>query len=198
MKKFAVAIISLALVASTAASAKTRKHHRHHHRHHLATAVQAQPVSPLASFFGEAVANPRPDRRNQRRQRAAVQPQASSPAFLFAGAAIAGDLVSRARAHLGQTAAQVGVRRSLWCGAFLNKVAGGGTGSDLAKSWLAKPRTGPRVGAVAVMGRGRGGHVGIVSGFDGAGNPIIISGNHNRRVAESVYPKGRVIAYVMP
>ena len=123
-----------------------------------------------------------------------------APSFvpIYAIAAVGGDLVARARNHLGQTAAQVGVRRNLWCGAFLNKVAGGGTGSDLAKSWLAKPRTSPRVGAVAVMGRGRGGHVGIVSGFDGAGNPIIISGNHNRRVAETVYPKGRVIAYVTP
>jgi uncharacterized protein (TIGR02594 family) len=196
MKKLAVAVISLALVASTAASAKPRKHHRQHHRHH-AVKAQPQPVSPLAALFGATVAEPRSERR-QRRQRGAAQ-EATSPAAIFAGAAaIGGDLVSRARAHLGQTAAQVGVRRNLWCGAFLNKIAGGGTGSDLAKSWLAKPRTGPRVGAIAVMGRGRGGHVGVVSGFDGAGNPIIISGNHNRRVGESVYPKGRVIAYVAP
>ena len=30
------------------------------------------------------------------------------------------------------------------------------------------------------------------------GNPIIVSGNHGHRVAESVYPRGRVYAYVMP
>ena len=30
------------------------------------------------------------------------------------------------------------------------------------------------------------------------GNPIIVSGNHNRTVAESVYPRGRIAAYVMP
>ena len=48
------------------------------------------------------------------------------------------------------------------------------------------------------MGRNGGGHVGVVSGVDANGNPIIISGNHNRRVAESVYPKGRIITYVMP
>jgi uncharacterized protein (TIGR02594 family) len=199
MKKLAVAIISLALVASTAASAKPRKHHRHHRHHHHAMAVQ-QPASPISSFFGAtAAAEPRSYRRHQRRGRVAVRPQPSSFGSAFAGAAIGGDLVSRARNYLGQTAAQVGVRRNLWCGAFLNKVAGGGTGSDLAKSWLAKPRTSPRVGAIAVMGRGRGGgHVGVVSGFDGSGNPIIISGNHNRRVGEAVYPKSRVIAYVTP
>ncbi|MGB3445073.1 MAG: TIGR02594 family protein, partial [Xanthobacteraceae bacterium] len=29
-------------------------------------------------------------------------------------------------------------------------------------------------------------------------NPIIVSGNHGRKVAEAVYPRGRVYAYVMP
>ena len=49
------------------------------------------------------------------------------------------------------------------------------------------------------MSRGRrGGHVGVVSGIDANGNPIVVSGNHGRRVAESVYPRGRVYAYVMP
>jgi hypothetical protein len=48
------------------------------------------------------------------------------------------------------------------------------------------------------MGRRGGGHVGVVSGIDPAGNPIIISGNHNHEVAESVYPRGRIYAYVMP
>ncbi|RYX89847.1 MAG: TIGR02594 family protein, partial [Bradyrhizobiaceae bacterium] len=28
--------------------------------------------------------------------------------------------------------------------------------------------------------------------------PIIVSGNHGNRVAESTYSKGRVYAYVMP
>jgi uncharacterized protein (TIGR02594 family) len=59
--------------------------------------------------------------------------------------------------------------------------------------------SGPQVGAIAVMSRGkRGGHVGVVSGIDASGNPIIISGNHGRRVAESTYSRGRIYAYVMP
>ena len=58
---------------------------------------------------------------------------------------------------------------------------------------------GPQVGAIAVMSRGkRGGHVGVVSGIDKRGNPIIISGNHNKKVAEAVYPRERIYAYVMP
>jgi uncharacterized protein (TIGR02594 family) len=59
--------------------------------------------------------------------------------------------------------------------------------------------SGPQVGAIAVMGRrGGGGHVGVVSGIDRRGNPIIVSGNHGHRVAESVYPRGRIYAYVVP
>jgi hypothetical protein len=37
-----------------------------------------------------------------------------------------------------------------------------------------------------------------VSGVDASGNPVVISGNHNRMVAESVYPRSRILAYVMP
>lgn len=76
-----------------------------------------------------------------------------------------------------------------------------GTGSDAAASFAkyGKRVSGPRVGAIAVMSRGRrGGHVGVVSGIDAKGNPIIISGNHGNRVAEAVYPKSRIYAYVLP
>jgi len=75
------------------------------------------------------------------------------------------------------------------------------TGSDMARSFASYGRrvSGPQVGAIAVMSRGRGGgHVGVVSGLDGRGNPIVVSGNHGHRVAESVYSKSRIYAYVMP
>jgi uncharacterized protein (TIGR02594 family) len=73
--------------------------------------------------------------------------------------------------------------------------------SDLAKSFASYGRrvSGPQVGALAIMSRGRGGgHVGVVSGVDAKGNVIVVSGNHNNTVAESVYPRGRIFAYVMP
>lgn len=57
---------------------------------------------------------------------------------------------------------------------------------------------GPQVGAIAVMGRRGGGHVGVVSGIDANGNPIIVSGNHNHTVAEAVYRASRIQAYVLP
>jgi uncharacterized protein (TIGR02594 family) len=111
-------------------------------------------------------------------------------------------LVSEARKYLGTNPTK---RRRLWCATFMNfvlhKVGYSGTNSDAARSFaqygerIAKPE----VGAIAVLTRGkRGGHVGVVSGVDAHGNPVIISGNHNKRVGESVYPRSRVIAYVKP
>jgi hypothetical protein len=48
------------------------------------------------------------------------------------------------------------------------------------------------------MARRGGGHVGIVSGIDARGNPIVISGNYGHRVAEASISRGRIYAYVMP
>ena len=56
----------------------------------------------------------------------------------------------------------------------------------------------PQVGAIAVMGRRGGGHVGIISGIDAQGNPIMISGNNGNRVREAPISRGRIYAYVMP
>ncbi len=111
-------------------------------------------------------------------------------------------LIAEARRYMGTNPT---TRRSLWCGAFMNLVlerTGHARGpSDLAKSFASYGTrvSGPQVGAIAVMSRGpTGGHVGVVSGVDPNGNPIVISGNHNDRVAEVVYPRSRIIAYVMP
>jgi uncharacterized protein (TIGR02594 family) len=95
-------------------------------------------------------------------------------------------------------------RRTLWCARFMNMVlhqAGyRGTGSDAARSFASYGRRvpGPRVGAIAVMARRGGGHVGVVSGIDRKGNPIVISGNYGHRVAEASISRGRIYAYVMP
>ena len=111
-------------------------------------------------------------------------------------------LVEQARRYIGGNPTGMG---ALWCARFMNMVlersGHRGTGSNMASSFASYGRriSGPQVGAIAVMSRGkRGGHVGIVSGIDASGNPIIISGNHNRRVAEAKYSRNRVYAYVMP
>ena len=111
-------------------------------------------------------------------------------------------LVAEARRYLGTNPTG---RSSLWCAHFMNLVlersGHRNSGSNMARSFASYGTrvSGPQIGAIAVMSRGkRGGHVGVVSGIDAGGNPIIISGNHGRRVAESVYSRGRVYAYVMP
>lgn len=111
-------------------------------------------------------------------------------------------LVAEARKYMGTNPTD---RKRLWCATFMNMVlakAGySGTNSDAAKSFAQYGRriSEPRVGAIAVLTRGKnGGHVGVVSGVDANGNPIIISGNHNKRVGEATYARSRVIAYVMP
>ena len=111
-------------------------------------------------------------------------------------------LVSEARKYMGTNPTD---RKRLWCATFMNMVlakAGySGTNSDAAKSFAQYGRriSEPKIGAIAVLTRGKnGGHVGVVSGIDANGNPIIISGNHNKRVGEATYSRSRVIAYVMP
>jgi len=111
-------------------------------------------------------------------------------------------LVAEARRWLGTNPTS---RRTLWCARFMNfvlkRVGLSGTSSDMANSFASYGHrlSGPKVGAIAVMHRGRGGgHVGVVSGFDRRGNPIIISGNYGHRVAEATYTRGRIYAYVAP
>ncbi len=106
----------------------------------------------------------------------------------------------------GRTAKQLGLPTQLWCADFmnfvLNKAGGKGTKSRAARSFLdfGKRLDGPRVGAIAIMYRKgpNSGHVGVVRGTDGQGNPIVVSGNHGPTVTQSVYPKAKVMAYVMP
>ena len=112
------------------------------------------------------------------------------------------DVVSEARRYIGS--GNPTGRRSLWCARFMNMVlersGHHGTGSDLARSFASYGQrvSGPQVGAIAVMGRRGGGHVGVVSGIDANGNPIVVSGNNGHRVREATYSRGRIYAYVMP
>jgi len=106
----------------------------------------------------------------------------------------------------GRTAKQLGLPSQLWCADFMNFVlrsAGAkGTQSRAARSFLqfGKRLDGPRIGAIAIFYRKgpNNGHVGVVRGTDGEGNPIVVSGNHGPTVKESTYPKAKVIGYVMP
>jgi uncharacterized protein (TIGR02594 family) len=111
------------------------------------------------------------------------------------------NVVAEARRYLGGNPTS---RGSLWCARFMNMVlehtGHRGTGSDMASSFAhyGQRVSGPQVGAIAVMGRRGGGHVGIITGIDASGNPIMISGNNGNRVREAPVSRGRIYAYVMP
>ncbi len=137
--------------------------------------------------------------QSKRQARAAAR-HAATQAYAAAPAS-SSSLVAEARRYMGTNPTN---RRSLWCGAFMNMVlerTGHRGGGNLARGYASYGTrvSGPQVGAIAVMSRGRGGgHVGVVSGIDPSGNVIVVSGNHNNRVAESVYPRSRILAYVVP
>ena len=129
---------------------------------------------------------------------ATVTPAGGAMASSFSSS----NVVSEARRYLGGNPTG---RGSLWCARFMNMVLQHsgyrGTGSDMASSFAKYGQrvSGPQVGAIAVMSRGRrGGHVGVVTGIDAKGNPIMISGNNGNRVREAPVSRGRIYAYVMP
>ncbi|MBX9842036.1 MAG: TIGR02594 family protein [Xanthobacteraceae bacterium] len=126
----------------------------------------------------------------------------NDPGIELVGNAPGSRIVAEARRWIGTNPT---TRATLWCARFMNfvleRIGLPGTASDLAKSFASygKRLEGPKVGAIAVMNRGKsGGHVGVVSGFDKDGDPVIISGNYSRRVAEAVFDRSRIIAYVFP
>jgi uncharacterized protein (TIGR02594 family) len=131
-----------------------------------------------------------------------VHNDGNDPGIELVGNAPGSRIVAEARRWIGTNPT---TRPTLWCARFMNfvleRLGLPGTASDVAKSFASygKRLEGPKVGAIAVMNRGKGGgHVGVVSGFDKDGDPVIISGNHSRRVAEAVYDRSRIIAYVAP
>ncbi len=221
-KTFAVtAAIATAIVLTAFHSPAEARRYKHKTVRHSAAVVA--PVTPFGFSFDansagvqRAAYAPRGhyaqraryatrhvSRRGQRVARH-VAPAAQTSATSFAPMTGFGSsgLVEQARRYLGTNPTGMS---ALWCARFMNMVleksGHRGTGSNMASSFASYGRriSGPQVGAIAVMSRGkRGGHVGIVSGIDASGNPIIISGNYNRRVAEAKYSRNRVYAYVMP
>ncbi|MGL4260030.1 MAG: TIGR02594 family protein, partial [Afipia sp.] len=177
-------------IVALATPASARPHHgasRHYHAHHSKHHAK--------KHYGY--------RHHARRGRYAAAAAAETSTSQGFGGFGGSNVVAEARRYIGS--GNPTGRASLWCARFMNMVlersGHKGTGSDMARSFAGYGQriSGPQVGAIAVMSRGRrGGHVGIVSGIDAKGNPIVISGNHGHRVAEATYSRGRVYAYVMP
>jgi uncharacterized protein (TIGR02594 family) len=203
----ALALCSTAFAASVTPAA-ARSHHSsrrqahahdtgHHARRHYAVrrfhhmARQSRWDAGVAALRTSRVAN----------AYASVSPETFSSVSAMSGGFGSSDVVSEARRYLGGNPTG---RGSLWCARFMNLVlehtGHHGTGSDMASSFAGYGQrvSGPQVGAIAVMGRRGGGHVGIITGIDANGNPIMISGNNGNRVKEAAISRGRIYAYVMP
>jgi uncharacterized protein (TIGR02594 family) len=205
-------VVALALcaaaMAASATPASARSHHgasrheghragRRHISHHHAYRHRRHIARPSRWDAGMA----------QMQSRGFADTQASLPSRTASAATAtssgfgASDIVAEARRYLGGNPTG---RASLWCARFMNMVlqrsGHGGTGSDMARSFASYGQriAGPQVGAIAVMGRRGGGHVGVVSGIDANGNPILVSGNNRNRVVEAPISRGRIYAYVMP
>jgi uncharacterized protein (TIGR02594 family) len=196
-KKRATVLMCTVALAILTVPATARPAHKAKHVRHLAAQTAAVPQlvargglgdSPSAVATqptltaGEATQGSRRTRRGH-----------TGDAF---GGFTTNALVSQARAYMGTNPTG---RGRAWCGAFMDlvlKKTGHAGGGNLARGYARYGTrvSGPQVGAIAVMNS----HVGVVSGIDPNGNPIIVSGNHNRTVAESVYPRSRITAYVMP
>jgi uncharacterized protein (TIGR02594 family) len=175
--------------ATRHAHARHAVHHARryvHHRSHEATARAPRNERTVTS------------RRSRR--------FASAQAGLTSGVATPGfgssSLIDEARRYIGH--GNPTGRARLWCARFMNLVlertGHRGTGSDMASSFAhyGQRVSGPQVGAIAVMGRRGGGHVGVITGIDAQGNPIMISGNNGNRVRETPVSRGRIYAYVLP
>jgi uncharacterized protein (TIGR02594 family) len=203
----ALALFFAAVAAfSSPASARSHRHsaQRHAYVHH-------------AAYSAHRYHHDRHHARSSRFERSAAQLQAggfantqasydpnanTGAASMSSGFGGGSGLVSEARRYVGGNPTG---RGSLWCARFMNmvleKTGHHGTGSDMANSFAhyGTRVSGPQVGAIAVMSRGgRGGHVGIITGIDAQGNPIMISGNNGNRVREAPISRGRIYAYVMP
>ena len=204
LRLFALALCSAAIaVSATPASARSHhgagrharayhaghhaRHYAHRHYRHVARASRWDHGVAQMQAGGFADAN------------ATLTPTGGAAA---AAGFSSSNVVSEARRYIGGNPTG---RGSLWCARFMNMVLQHsgyrGTGSDMANSFshYGQRVSGPQVGAIAVMGRGRGGgHVGIITGIDAKGNPIMISGNNGNRVREAPISRGRIYAYVMP
>jgi uncharacterized protein (TIGR02594 family) len=161
------------------------RHYAHRHYRHVARASRWD--AGVAQMQAQGFANTN---------------ASAAPSGMVASAGFgSSNVVAEARRYLGGNPTG---RGRLWCARFMNMVLERsgyhGTGSDMARSFASYGQrvSGPQIGAIAVMGRRGGGHVGVVSGIDASGNPIVVSGNNGNRVREAVLSRSRIYAYVLP
>ena len=194
-QRMTILLCSAAIAALAGSAAARPAHHKAIDAVAHTGTADADARYPAATGAAPTAATEERASRHSRRRMTAAEAAQSHSNSAFAGFT-GNSVVEQARRYIGTNPTG---RSSLWCGAFMDMVlkqTGHAGGGNLAWGYsrYGTRVSGPQVGAIAVMH----GHVGVVSGVDANGNPIIVSGNHNHTVAEAVYPRGRISAYVMP
>jgi uncharacterized protein (TIGR02594 family) len=210
--RFPIVAVCSAAIVSLASPASARSHHgarhyarahqlRHYVANHFRHYVERHRGFRHYSRYFARSAPASDGLALMRAQRFANAYASIAPQNDISASSSSSNIVAEARRYIGGNPTD---RASLWCARFMNmvlqRIGLKGTGSDMASSFANYGHrvSGPQVGAIAVMYRRGGGHVGVVSGIDTNGNPILVSGNYGNRVREAVYPRGRIYAYVMP
>jgi uncharacterized protein (TIGR02594 family) len=195
-------LLAAGVIASAGLASPALAGHSHHRVHHFGDSREAQVRHHARHAAGVRHGHGvRRFARFERRRFASARRAHGSVVSESVGSSSYSSLVAEARRYLGGN--PTGWAHD-WCGRFMNLVlertGHRGTGSNFALSFARYGRrlSGPQVGAVAVMARRGGGHVGVVSGVLANGDVKVISGNHGHRVAESVYSRGRIVAFVLP
>jgi uncharacterized protein (TIGR02594 family) len=200
----ALALCSAALIASASPAAARSHHGTRRHAHYAGRHIRRHFAYrhyrhyARASRWDAGVAQTRADGSADANASLASGTGGMAASSGFGSSSI----VAEARRFIGT--GNPTSRATLWCARFMNMVLKDlgyrGTGSDAASSFASYGQRvpGPQVGAIAVMSRHGGGHVGVVSGIDAQGNPILVSGNSGNRVREAAVSRRRIYAYVMP
>lgn len=165
----------------------------------------------VAQLEGPLVADAK-RRKGREMGRALVQGGDVAPAMQVARDVIGMNETEQAEAltqYLRSGGASIDPRKTAWCAAFVNatlaKAGNGGTGSNMARSFLewGTAVKEPQVGDVVVLERGKPpfGHVGFFAGFAPDGSVQILGGNQGGSahgggaVKVSSYPASKVLGY---
>src|SRR3954453_20952350 len=185
LRLIALALCSASIaVAATPASARSHhgagrharayraghhaRHYVHHHRRHLARVSRWDRGVAQMQAKGFAGADAAfTDTNSTLTGTGGTAASASASSFSAGSSFGSPGIVAEARRYIGGNPTG---RGSLWCARFMNMVLQHsgykGTGSDAARSFASYGQrvSGPQVGAIAVMARRGGGHVGIITG----------------------------------
>ena len=200
MKKLIFLLVAMVVSINCISTANAKTKHKRHHHYHVNKIVKKVDyrqikLNEMMSVYDENTSSGFFAIEKLRREYVYKEPvKVKKPTFAYE-INYGRDLVAEASKYLGLGARQLGLPKNLWCADFMNMLVGGH--DRAAASYLSRGKQANYgcVNCVAVLVRRGGNHVGIVSGYDEDGDPIIISGNHDGVVGIGAYRREKVIGY---